>query len=64
MSIRQEYVAIQSSVVAARAGYIRNAVALRDHCALILSSGAPDVFGQLGLLLEEKIQRLRLARKA
>ena len=41
--ISQELVALmQSSVVAASAGGIINAVALRDPCALTLSSGAPD----------------------
>ena len=41
--VSQELVALmQSSVVAASAGCIRNAVALRDPCALTLSSGAPD----------------------
>ena len=35
---------------AASAGCIRNAVALRDPCALTLSSGAPDALGLLGLL--------------
>ena len=38
---------MQSSVMAARAGYIRNAVALRDPCTLTLNSGAPDALGQL-----------------
>ena len=42
VSVSQELVALmQSSVVAASAGCIRNAVALRDPCALTLSSGAP-----------------------
>ena len=35
-------------------------VALRDPCALTLSSGAPDTLGQLCLLMEEKIHRLML----
>ena len=46
----QELVALmQSSVVA---GCIRNAMALRDPCYLTVSSGAPDVFGLPGLLME------------
>ena len=55
---------MQSSVVAASAGCIRNAVALRDPCALTLSSGAPDALGLLGLLMKEKFQRLRLETKS
>ena len=51
-------------LVAASAGCIRNAVALRDPCALTLSSGAPDALGLLGLLMKEKFQRLRLERKS
>ena len=47
---------MQSSVVAASAGCIRNAVALRDPCALTLSSGAPDALGLLGLLMKEKVE--------
>ena len=54
---------MQSSVVAASAGCIRNAVALRDLYALTLSSGAPDALGLLGLLMKEKFQRLRLETK-
>ena len=46
------------------AGCIRNAVALRDPCALTLSSGAPDALGLLGLLMKEKFQRLRLETKS
>ena len=45
-------------------GGIRNAVALRDPCALTLSSGAPDALGLLGLLMKEKFQRLRLETKS
>ena len=61
----QELVALmQSSVVAASTGCIRNAVALRDPCALTLSSGAPDALGLLGLLMKEKFQRLRLETKS
>ena len=55
---------MQSSVVAASAGCIRNAVALRDSCALTLSSGAPNALGLLGLLMKEKFQRLRLETKS
>ena len=55
---------MQSSVVAASTGCIRNAVALRDPCALTLSSGAPDALGLLGLLMKEKFQRLRLETKS
>ena len=54
---------MQSSVVAASAGCIRNAIALSDHCALTLSSGAPDALGLLGLLVKE-IQRFRLETKS
>ena len=54
VSVSQELVALmQSSVVAASAGCIRNAVALRDPCALTPSSGAPDV-----LRLETKSLKL------
>ena len=53
-------VAMQYSVVAARVGCIRNAVSLRDPFALTLSSGVSGAFGQLGLLMEEKIQGLML----
>ena len=45
-------------------GCIRNAVALRDPCALTLSSGVPDALGLLGLSLKEKFQRLRLETKS
>ena len=55
---------MQSSVVAASAGCIRNAVALRDPCALTLSSGAPDALGLLGLSMKERFQRLRLETKS
>ena len=41
VSVRQELVAMESSVVAAYVGYTRNAVALRAPCALALISGAP-----------------------
>ena len=65
VSVSQELVALmQSSVVAASAGCIRNAVALRDPCALTLSSGAPDALGLLGLSMKEKFQRLRLETKS
>ena len=65
VSVSQELVALmQSSVVAASAGCIRNAVALRDPCTLTLSSGAPDALGLLGLLMKEKFQRLRLETKS
>ena len=65
VSVSQELVALmQSSVVAASAGCIRNAVALRDLCALTLSSGAHDALGLLGLLMKEKFQRLRLETKS
>ena len=65
VSVSQELVALmQSSVVAASAGCIRNAVALRDPCALTLCSGAPDALGLLGLLMKEKFQRLRLQTKS
>ena len=61
VSVRQELVALmQSSVVAASAGCIRNAVALRDPCILTLNSGAPNALALLGLLIKEMIQRLRL----
>ena len=42
VSVRQELVAMQSSVVAASSLCIRNAVELRDPCMLSLRSGAPD----------------------
>ena len=65
VSVSQELVALmQSSVVAASAGCIRNAVASRDPCALSLSSGAPDALGLLGLSMKEKFQRLRLETKS
>ena len=65
VSVSQELVALmQSSEVAANAGCIRNAVALRDPCVLTMSSGAPDAFGLLGLLMKEKFQRLRLETKS
>ena len=53
-----------SSVVAASAGYIRNAVALKDPCALTLSSSIPDALGTLGQLMVEKRQRFRLETKS
>ena len=63
--VSQELIALmQSSVVAASAGCIRNAVALRNPCALTLSSGVPDALGLLGLLMKEKFQRLRLETKS
>ena len=46
------------------AGCLRNAVAIKDFCTLSLKSGAPDDLGQLRLLMEEKIQRLRLEMKS
>ena len=65
LSVSQELVALmQSSVVAASAGCRRNAVALRDPCALTLSSGAPDALGLLWLSMKEKFQRLRLETKS
>ena len=65
VSVSQELVALmQSSVMAASAGCIRNAVALRDPCALTLSSGAPDALGLIGLSMKEKFQRLRLETKS
>ena len=45
---------MQSSVVAACSGYIRNSVTLRAPCALTLISGAPDARERNGLLLEEQ----------
>ena len=52
--VSQELVVLmQSSVVAASTRCIGNAVALRDHCALTLSSGAPDVLGLLRLSMKE-----------
>ena len=45
---------MQSSVVAAFAGYTRNAVALRAPCALILTSGVPDAWERHGLLMEDR----------
>ena len=44
---------MQSSVMAASAGCIRNAVALRDACHLTVSSGVPDVLGLPGLLMKD-----------
>ena len=65
VSVSQELVALmQSSVVAASAGCIRNEVALRDPWALTLSSGKPDALGLLGLSMKEKFQRLRLEMKS
>ena len=37
---------MQSSVLAATAGCMRNAMALRDPCDLTVSSGASDVLAQ------------------
>ena len=44
---------MQSSVMAASAGCIRNAVALRDACYVRVSSRVPDVLGLPGLLMED-----------
>ena len=44
---------MQSSVMAASAGCIRNAVALRDTCYVRVSSRVPDVLGRQGLLMED-----------
>ena len=52
------------SAMAASAGCIINAVALRDPCALTLSSGALDALGLLGLMMKEKLHRLRLETKS
>ena len=43
---------MQPSVMAASAGYIRNAVALRDACYVRVSSRVPDVLGLPGLFEE------------
>ena len=43
----------KSSVMAASAGCIRNAVALRDACYVRVSSRVPDVLGRQGLLMED-----------
>ena len=64
VSVSQLVTLMQSSVVAASAGCIRNAVALRDPCALTLSSGVPDAVGLLRLSLKEKFQRLGLETKS
>ena len=48
---------MQSSVVAACAGYTRNAVASRVPCALTLISGAPDAWVRHGLLMDEQRKR-------
>ena len=54
VSVRQELVALMhSSVVAASAECLRNAVALRNPCDLTVSSGVPDVLGLPGLLMED-----------
>ena len=55
---------MQSNVIAASAGSIRNSVALRDACYLRVSSRVPDVLGLLGLLMEDKPKRLRLGTKS
>ena len=61
VSVRRELVTLmQSSVVNASAGSIRNAVALRDPCTLTLSSGAHNALGLLRQLMKEKFQRMRL----
>ena len=44
---------MQSSVMAASAWCIRNAVALRDACYVRVSSRVPDVLGRQGLLMED-----------
>ena len=44
---------MQSSVTAASAGCIRNAVAPRDACYLTVCSGVPDVLGLPGLLMKD-----------
>ena len=41
-------------VVTACAGYTRNAVASKIHCALTLISGAPDAWVRHGLLMDEQ----------
>ena len=65
VSVSQELVALmQSSVVAIRAGFIRNAVALNNPCTLTLSSGAPDALGLLRLSMKKKFQMLRLEMKS
>ena len=45
---------MQSSVVAACAGYTRNRVASRVPCALTLISGVPDAWVRHGLLMDEQ----------
>ena len=45
---------MQSSVVAACAGYTRNEMASRVPCALTLSSGAPDAWVRHGPLMDEQ----------
>ena len=61
VSVSQELVALmQSTVVAASAGCIRNAVALRYPCALTLSSGAPDA---LGLLDEREVSEVEVGKE-
>ena len=56
VSVRLELIALMhSSVMAASAGCIRNTVALRDFCALTVSSGAPDVLELPGLLMEDNV---------
>ena len=52
VSVRQELVTMQSSVVAAYVGYTRNAVALRAPCALT-DFRCADAWDQHGLLMEE-----------
>ena len=44
---------MQSSVMAASAGCIRNAVAFKDACYVRVSSCVPDVLGLPGLLMED-----------
>ena len=54
VSVRQELVALmQSSVVAASARCIRNAVALRNACYLTVSSGVPNVLGLPKLMMKD-----------
>ena len=64
VSVSQELVALmQSSVVAASAGCIRNAVALRDPCALTLSSGAPDAFGTARATDEREVSEVEVGNE-
>ena len=54
VSVRKEYVAMQYPVVAVCAGYTRNAMESRAPYALTLISGAPGVWVQHDLLMEEQ----------